>query len=466
MRNKNANFALVAIVIFIIYTLLTYPETGGINQQFQVDNQFYALFLSICIFSFTIEKVLQHGLGAIIHTDVLLVQSFIYWSLLDLIQSRYALTDVSLYAVKYSFIYIAIFIAFIIIGANFSFKLPKITYEAATIDISKQALFSFFIFSFLVAMFYFWKSSYYDFEYMVSALTRSRFRSPWQRGVTGGFNAIIEHLKYFGYFLPSLAVLYWIKEKKINFNVILLFALAIFFSAFEFQGGGRRITGFLAGVAIITYLVYKRNNIKIADVFVLTLIGFGLLVLLDMQLAFRNKGYDDMFSKYDIENLNEVRVDDNFYRIAQLIDWIPIDYPHAGAQWLIYSFGRPIPRAIWTSKPVDPGYDVAKMANEPGVTLTTTIVGEAYASFGIIMIILMGLFYGALSNTIKKLLEINLGILGFALYSLGTLAIVGGVRALVDLIIFSYAFMGLIFLYNYFIKRQFKIFRTSKISSI
>lgn len=455
---SSPNSTIAALIIFILYTLITYPEYTSIEEALLIDNQFYAIFLSLVILIYPLEQAIKKGIGAVVDTDVALVVSFIYWSLIDIIQSRYPLTSVSLTAVKYTFIYIALFILFIIIGANFSFKLPKIVKEASKVDITPNVLFGFFMFSFLIAMFYFWKSSYYDFYYMIGALDRARFSSPWSRGAEGGVSAIFEHLKYFGYFLPSLAVLYAIKVKKLNFNVVLLFGLAVFFSAFEFQGGGRRITGFLAGVAIVTYLVYKRNDLKIRHFVSLAIVGGGMLVLLDMQLAFRNKGYEGMIENYDIEQLNEVRVDDNFFRIAQLIDWIPELYPYAGSQWLIYSLGRPIPRFLWEGKPIDPGYDVAKMAGELGVSLTTTVVGEAYASGGTLMIIFVAMFYGALAATLRNLLNDNLGILGFALYSLGTLAIVGGVRALVDLIIFSYAFFGLLFLYRYVLRKRVILF--------
>ncbi len=455
-------FSLSVLLGYIAYTYFTYPETNLLNDSLTVDNQHYAIFLSLAIMAYPLEKVVKQGLGAIIHTDVVLVQSFIYWTLLDVIQSRYPLTDVSLSAVKYTFIFIAVFVLFVIIGTNFNFNLPKIVLEAASVDVTEKILFTFFMVSFFLAIFYFWKASYYEFDYMIRSLTRPRFRAPWARGAEGGLGAIFEHLKYFGYFLPSVAVLYGIKVKKLTPKLGLLIFLALFFSAFEFQGGGRRITGFLAGVAVITYLVYKRNELKVRHFAFLGLLGGGLLVLLDMQLTFRNSGYEGMFEKYEIENLNEVRVDDNFYRIAQLNDWIPQLYPHAGSQWLIYSIGRPIPRYFWPGKPLDPGYDVARMAGEYGVSLTTTVVGEAYASGGLFMIIVMGLFYGAVAATIKRFLYIeNLGVMGFSLYSLGTLATVGGVRALVDMIIFSYAFLGMIFLYRFFIKKRLEKETTS-----
>jgi len=161
-----------------------------------------------------------------------------------------------------------------------------------------------------------------------------------------------------------------------------------------------------------------------------------------------------MIEKYEIEGLNEVRVDDNFFRIAQVIDWMPSIYPFAGSQWLVYSLSRPIPRYFWPGKPLDPGYDVAKMAGEYGVSLTTTVVGEAYASGGVYMIIFIGFMYGVVAASFRNLLYTNLGVLGFAIYSIGTLATVGGVRALVDFIIFSYALLGLLVLFRFFLRKR------------
>lgn len=455
-KNQQAYLSIAALLIFIFYTYLTYPDSEFINDSFEVDNKFYAIYLAITILIYPLEQILKKGLGAVIHTDVVLVQSFIYWTLLDVIQERYPLTGVTLTAVKYTYIYIALFVMAVILGTNFSFRMPKLFTEASSVDLSEKMIFNFFIFSFSIAIFYFYKSAYYDFNYMIKALTKPRFSAPWARGAEGGFGAIIEHFKYFGYFLPSLAVIYTIKVKKFTPKVILVYFLAIFFSAFEFQGGGRRITGFLAGVAVITYLVYKRHDLKIRHFLALGVVAGGMIILLDMQLAFRNRGYEGMFQEYDVESLSEVRVDDNFFRIAQLIDWMPNIYPHAGLQWVIYSLSRPIPRFIWENKPLDPGYDVAKMAGEYGVSLTTTIVGESYASGGMYMIIIIGMVYGIIAASFRRILYTDLGVLGFALYSIGTLAIVGGVRALVDFIIFSYALLGLLFLYRYVLKSRLK----------
>jgi hypothetical protein len=201
-------------------------------------------------------------------------------------------------------------------------------------------------------------------------------------------------------------------------------------------------------------MVYKRNELGVRHYLIMTILAAGMLVLLDMQLAFRNKGYENMFSTYDVEQLDEVRVDDNFLRIAQMIELIPESHPYGGFKYYIYSLGRPIPRFFWPGKPLDPGFVVNEMVGEVGVSLTTTVVGEAYASMGVINIIFMAFMYGLIAGSVRQMVYYKMGILGFTIYALQTLDIVGGVRALVDMVIFSYAFLGLMVMYKFWIRKK------------
>ena len=445
--------ALFAVSCFIFVTLIFFPESnyyGDLNELYRV----YAIFLTICLLMFPLEQFIKEGNTGFFKGNVLVVTSIIYWSLIDLLQGRYNMEAVQMTSVKSAFIALAFYVAVVIITSNYQLNLPKQLISAVKTNLDPELLYKIIVICFGLGIFYFWYSTGYDFDYMIKSLSKSRFRSPWSRGVSGGFNAILEHLKYFGYVLPALTALLIISEKKINFRTISGLAMMIFFSAFEFQGGGRRITGFLLGSFVMTFLIYFRQQLKIRHYIILAASGLLFLILLDMQLAFRNKGYEDMFATYEIEQLDEIRVDDNFLRLAQVIELIPSQFPHSGLEYLIWSFARPIPRALWPGKPMGPGFDVAEMVGAKGVSLTTTVVGEAYASFGYLMIIVVGFISGILSGTLNSLLRRPIGVLGVAFYALGVLALVAGVRALVDLIIFSYAFLGLFVVYKYLLRRK------------
>ncbi len=444
----------VVMLLYVVYVLISLDDNPfSVDHLVSLDYSHYAIILCLAILVHPLEHIIKGGIKQTLRADVLLTTSFIYWTLLDVVQSRYPLIDVSIAGVKYTFIYIALFVFFIQIFSNYRLALPKLIKDASKVQLSTKTLMIIVVVCFLIGMFPFYRGSYYDFSYMMEALTRPRFAAPWLRGGSlGGFSAIFEHMKYFGYLLPALAAILYVKEGRLNPKVILALFLAVFFSAFEFQGGGRRLTGFLAGVGMVTFLVAKRDQLKVKHFAFMGVAAVALLILMDMQLTFRNMGYAGMFQKYDYESFTEIKVDDNFLRIAQVLDNVPEVHPYSGTQYLFWAFARPVPRVFWPGKPVSPGFNVAAMVGERGVTLTTTVVGEAYASFGIIMIIFIAFLYGILAGTLTRMLNQNLGIVGIALYSLGTLALVGGVRSLVDLIIYSYAFLGLLVIYYYVIR--------------
>ena len=452
-RFQNNVAAPISIFVFILYVLLTInPAADTTEGPMGLDYRNYAIIFSIAILVHPLEQIIKGGIRQFLRADVLLTTSFIYWALLDIIQERYTLVNLSVESVQLTFVYIACFILVVQVFANYQFRIPSLVKDASRINLDTKKLLTIVVLCFLVGLFPFYRGAYYDFSYMLEGLTRPRFSAPWMRGSGGGFNAIFEHMKYFGYVLPALTALIIVKEGKFSTKVALALALTIFFSAFEFQGGGRRLTGFLSGMGIITYLVAKRNELNFKHLITTGLLGVGILVLMDMQLTFRNVGYEDMFTEYEYGEFEEIKVDDNFLRIAQVVDHVPEYHSYSGMQFLFWAFARPIPRFFWEGKPVSPGFNVASMVGEQGVSLTTTVVGEAYASLGLTMIIIIGMLYGLLAGTLNRMLHEPMGIIGIALYAIGTLALVGGVRSLVDLILYSYAFLGLLVVYHFLMR--------------
>jgi hypothetical protein len=448
-------FSILAQCGFAFYVWVSFPEFGmnDLWQQ-QIYTQ-YAYILTFILLLYAVEFYFIEGAKGFLFANVLIANSIIYWLLLDLLQGRYTLDGVSSYAVKNAFISISVFVISVQISSNWTLNLPEIVSRASKVSIPSGVLFGAVLICFSIALFHYYRASYYDINHMIAGLTKARWSSPWARGAAGGMDAIIEHFKYFGYVLPPLTALLFMMNPISDPRNYVALGLTIFFSAFEFQGGGRRITGFLAGSLIMTILIHQRDKLKPKHFVFVATGGVIMLVLLDMQLAFRNVGYEKMFDRYSLDQLDEVRVDDNFLRLAQIIDRIPVQYPHAGAQYLIWVFSRPIPRAIWPGKPLGPGFDVAQMVGAKGVSLTSTVVGESYASNGLFMIIIVGTMFGILAGTLNKMLHESMGVLGVALYSIGALALVGGVRSLPDLIIFSYAFLGLLVMYRFFIERSY-----------
>ena len=58
-------------------------------------------------------------------------------------------------------------------------------------------------------------------------------------------------------------------------------------------------------------------------------------------------------SEYDY-----LHVDDNFLRLAQVIQLVPAQHDYVYLQQLIFTAVRPVPRVFWPGKPIDPGFDL------------------------------------------------------------------------------------------------------------
>lgn len=450
------------LLFFIGWLYLRYNFTGDYETDIaDFDYRRIAIIEALLLLSYPIFLTLKDGYKAFMRADVLVATSMIYWALLDVIQDRYSLNSVSAESIRYTFVLIAVFAIAVQVSSNFSFSLPSTFKKISTFEIKGTTLFAALLFCISISIFQYWRASYYDFSYMLESLTRSRFNAPWARAESGGINAFYEHLKYFGYITPALSVLIYIKDEKITTRVVISFLLTLFFSAFEFQGGGRRITGFLAGSGMVTWMVANKNRLKIRHFLIIGVLFVGLIILLDMQLKYRNVGYENMFESYQVEEFEQVRVDDNFLRIAQITEFVPVIHPYSGIQYLVWAFARPVPRFFWPGKPTGPGFSMADLANERGVSLSMTVVGESYASFGMIMVILIGCFFGMLAGTLNNILYSDLSTLGYAVYSLGLMALVAGVRSLADLIIFSYALLGLVVIYKTYLQKKAKPVATS-----
>lgn len=436
-----------------MYLYIFFNIQGQYAQDIQeFDYKLVSYILSAVLLLHPIVYFFKEGYRVVLRADVLICTSFIYWTLLDLIQERYTLNNMEMGDVRYAFVLIALFCIFVQLAARYKFDLPRIVNNAAKVDVKSNHLLGILVACVLIGLFYFWHSSYYDINYMVNALTRPRFMAPWARSQSGGLSSFIFHLKYFGYIAPALTSIIIVKEKKFNLKVIIALTLTIFFCFFEFQNGARRIIGFLVGSGVVTYLVAKRDMLNIKHMIALGTLTLALIILMDMQLQFRTEGYENMFERYELEELETVRVDDNFYRIAQIIQFVPSTHPYSGLQYLVWAFGRPIPRYFWESKPISPGFNIAELAGEIDVSLSMTVVGEAYASYGWMMVALMGIFYGLLSGTFNQILESKLNTIGFALYATGLLALIAGIRSIADMIVFSYAFLVILLLYKVLIE--------------
>lgn len=402
-----------------------------------------SLFLSAVVMSIglMLPVILQvrTNLLAVLRVENILMAGIIYWLLLDMLQSAFPFEGVSREQVQMAFACVGLFAAAIWIGSSGnSWNLPNIVETVALRKIDPGVIYIAIWLSFFLGMANFLIASNFDIFLMVSSLGNSRWNSPWGRGNFGGYDAILDHMQYFGYLIPSLCVMIAIRTKLSDWRVVVGIILSLIVIAFLSQSGGRRIIGVIIGAAILTWMA-SRPQIKLGPIFVSGLVVGGVLAFMQEMLRYRNVGFSAIISgdvpEMQIEHLH---VDDNFLRLSQLIGYYPEKIEYIHFQAIYHALMLPIPRAIWSGKPTGPGFDLPALLGFKGVSFSTSIVGELWVSFGWLAVLVGGLVMGRLCGMWNRLLLLPNASGRAMIYGLGVMALFTGLRSVQALVQMSY----------------------------
>ena len=127
----------------------------------------------------------------------------------------------------------------------------------------------------------------------------------------------------------------------------------------------------------------------------------GLLTAMQFMLNIRDQGYQEFAFRGESE-YDYLHVDDNFLRLAQVIEIVPAEHPYVSIGSSGSRSSGPVPRVFWPGKPVDPGFDLPAIVGMKGVSLSTSIIGEWYISFGWLAVIFGGWLHGRLARTMNR----------------------------------------------------------------
>lgn len=373
----------------------------------------------------------------------ILVLAPIYWLLLDLLQGAYDLEQVGAAAIRGAFIAIGLFVCGVWLATLFTpWKLPTPLLKAAQHSLQPNTIFILILIFFALGIFKYAYPCNFNPFVMASYLTASRFAAPWGRGFLGGWDAFLDHLSYFGYLLPTLTLLLALKSRRFNLQLLISILLSLTMTAFLAQAGGRRVIGVIFGAALICWLL-EQDYLKLRH-FVLGLASVALLLIsLQFMLEYRNLGWQAALSGEKEELTYEhLHVDDNFFRLSQIIEIVPRYHPYVYEQQIVYILVRPIPRILWPGKPINPGFDLPSFLGKRGVSLTSSVIGEWYLSGGWFAVIFGGWLYGSIGHSITRLLLRPPASSAILLYSLATMALFAGIRSMIELVLMSYVLLA------------------------
>jgi hypothetical protein len=399
---------------------------------------------------------------ALLRGESLLSLAPIYWLLLDLLQGVYGLQDITADHVRYAFLAIGIFVLIVWLGAvRRPWRIPQVVISSVSQEFSINTYFALAVACFFIGMLNYAVPCNFNVFEMVYYLGQERWAAPWGRGQLGGWDAFLDHLQYFGYLLPVLTVVIVRRAGVRNARTIVCIGMSIVIALFLAQSGSRRVIGVVGGMALILWVLDQRRlRIKhmVATVFAIA----ALLVALQFMLEYRNVGLGVLvgegeipsgrYEKRQILEDQHLRVDDNFYRLCQIIQLIPESYGFVYHKYLIYVIVRPVPRVFWPGKPVDAGFDLPTALGVEGVSFSFSVIGELYMSLGFIGVALGGWFYGRVASMASGLLARCTTQGALVIYSIVVMALFSGMRSILELILVSYVVLAWVGLSHLFIK--------------
>lgn len=373
------------------------------------------------------------------NADNFVAIGYVGWLLLDLIQGAYDLGDASNDALRLALVAVGVSASAMWAGAiGRPWGLPQWLVSVAKNPLDPRAVERLVPICFLLGMFNYMYSVQFNIVKMFSYLGNTRWDVPWGRAQLGGWGSFIDQTPYFGYVLPSLTALLIVRH-GFRFQTLMSIAASMVMLLFLAQGGGRRIILVTVGAALIVW-IQALPGMKIRKFLTVGAASIALVWTMQFMLTVREVGYEEFL--YTGQQSDYLHVDDNFLRLAQIIQLVPSRRDYVYSQQVIFTLVRPVPRVFWPGKPINPGFDLPSELGMKGLSLSSSIIGEWYLSWGWAAVVFGGWFHGRLAGTASTLRDLGIATRNPIVYALAVMVLVAGLRSMQDLVIMSYALVA------------------------
>jgi len=274
---------------------------------------------------------------------------------------------------------------------------------------------------------------------MVEAFMGPRFSQPWQRGQYGDWKALLHEFGMLIYIVPPIAGHLLSERKKYgSLHLVAIFAAFSFTLFYGFSSGTRNLLATYLATFLIAYAL-SASETKRKEIIAVTLVT--VLVLIQsttLMLDFRNIGLRNYITGHAelSQSTDEVFfVDNNLFAMAKIMQVFPQPYEYLGLEIPYLAIIRPIPRAIWPGKPEGMSVSIerALQAEDMGLTIAVTYLGEAFMSFGMTGVILSSLLLGSLLGWWNQYGRRDSSAFGCFVYASGFFAVTMTMRSLLIL---------------------------------
>ncbi len=375
---------------------------------------------------------------------------YAFWLLLDLVQGAYDLSEASDRGLQMALVAIGLSAAAMWAGAAARpWRLPQWVVDGATRPLDTDTVVKAVPICLALGMFNYLYAVGFDIPEMFSYLGANRWSAPWNRYQLGGWDAFRDQAPYFGYVLPSLAAVLIARRGLCKFESLFAVACSLLMLVFLAQGGGRRILGVTVGAALMVYVQLNTSR-RAINVVVVAVGAFVLAWTAQFMLQVRNVGFDELAQERSVEDY--LHIDDNFLRLAQIIDIVPRRRDYVYSQQIVFTLVRPVPRVLWPGKPVNPGFDLPSEVGLKGVSLSSSIIGEWYLSWGMYAVIFGAWLHGRFASTANSLREFGRAAGNPVIFSLAVMVLMAGQRSMQDLVLMTYALIAWWAVNKFFLK--------------
>lgn len=293
-------------------------------------------------------------------------------------------------------------------------------------DISNTLLFKVFVVSAFLGYLNMLISVQFNVIDMVDAMLGARFTQPWTRGALGGWRTLVNELALFSYIIPPLTGVIWNRKRFFSKpQIIIVLAIGALTLFHSFASGTRNI--FIAHLATLSmgYLLTLPKNTFRNTILPLAAIAFITVYGSYHMLEFRTIGLRNYIDNqvYASESTRDtLAVDYNLASIGWVADAMPQNHDFLGLEVLNWALVRPIPRALWPSKPVGLSVSIEEIAGAEGWTVAATYLGECYMMAGMFGVVSMSMLFGALAAWWNRMAMREQSDYALVVYALGFFA--------------------------------------------
>lgn len=276
----------------------------------------------------------------------------------------------------------------------------------------------------------------FDVLKMIAWFMEPRFSQPWGRGKFGDWKALFYELSMLLQVLPPLAGIMLARRRRFPIWHLVPMLVVLGVTLFSgFASGTRNVLAsylvtFLIGYAFALPRERNKELVLLGSVCALVVIFASYFMLQFRTVGLRN------YLRSNVQQMTgdtpqTLYVDYNLYSICRLVEIFPDQRAYLGLEIPYLAIIRPIPRAIWKSKPEGMSTSIEKVMGAEGwVTIAVSFAGEAYMSGGNVAVLLVALSFGAVFGWWSSLASSRNSELGILIYASGFFAAVISMRSL------------------------------------